>query len=148
METDDLSWVLNLEMCGEECPVLLHHCGMSCFVVERKALQRVVKAPQSIVGSIPQTTVTTNIYTSSKRASLSWKTLLTQETDCLSHSPLPSGWMLRSINCRTTRLRNSFFFRLQDGWTLVVLCSLCCSQPEETDMWSHLSFHCTQFDYF
>lgn len=146
-------------MCGEECPVLLHHCGMSCFVVERKALQRVVKAPQSIVGSSPQTTVTTNIYTSRKRASLSWKTLLTQETDCLSHSPQagccgasiaePPDWgTASSSGCKTVEL----------WWCSVVsaapsqrkqTCEATCLSTAHNFIifrkWSYFYWHCIYF---
>ncbi|KAI3355434.1 hypothetical protein L3Q82_017900, partial [Scortum barcoo] len=83
----------------------------SCSAAEKKALQRVVKAAQRTVGrSLP---TTTDIYT-----------FQMQETGLLHHEgphshcthelfapPLPSGRRLRSIKSRTTRLRNSFFFR-------------------------------------
>ncbi|KAI4901271.1 hypothetical protein NFI96_004577 [Prochilodus magdalenae] len=79
----------------------------SCSAADRKALQRVVKAAQRSVGvSLP--TTTTDIYTSRcrKRA-----TCIMKDPTHPAHSlfvPLPSGRRLRSIKCRTNRLRNSF----------------------------------------
>ncbi|KAI4898113.1 hypothetical protein NFI96_015382, partial [Prochilodus magdalenae] len=78
----------------------------SCSAADRKALQRVVKAAQRSVGvSLP---TTTDIYTSRcrKRA-----TCIMKDPTHPAHSlfvPLPSGRRLRSIKCRTNRLRNSF----------------------------------------
>uniref|UniRef100_A0A3B1IEK6 Reverse transcriptase domain-containing protein n=1 Tax=Astyanax mexicanus TaxID=7994 RepID=A0A3B1IEK6_ASTMX len=78
----------------------------SCSAADRKALQRVVKAAQRIVGvSFPSTT---DIYTSRcrKRA-----TCIRKDPTHPAHAlfvPLPSGRRLRSIKCKTTRLRNSF----------------------------------------
>uniref|UniRef100_A0AAR2JX07 Reverse transcriptase domain-containing protein n=1 Tax=Pygocentrus nattereri TaxID=42514 RepID=A0AAR2JX07_PYGNA len=78
----------------------------SCSAADRKALQRVVKAAQRIVGvSLPSTT---DIYTSRcrKRA-----TCIKKDPTHPAHAlfvPLPSGRRLRSIKCKTTRLRNSF----------------------------------------
>ncbi|KAI4891554.1 hypothetical protein NFI96_034005 [Prochilodus magdalenae] len=78
----------------------------SCSAADRKALQRVVKAAQRSVGvSLP---TTTDIYTSRcrKRA-----TCIMRDPTHPAHSlfvPLPSGRRLRSVKCRTNRLRNSF----------------------------------------
>ncbi|KAI4887474.1 hypothetical protein NFI96_007943, partial [Prochilodus magdalenae] len=78
----------------------------SCSAADRKALQRVVKAAQRSVGvSLP---TTTDIYTSRcrKRA-----TCIMKDPTHPAHSlfvPLPSGRRLRSIKCKTNRLRNSF----------------------------------------
>uniref|UniRef100_A0A3B1KLM0 Reverse transcriptase domain-containing protein n=1 Tax=Astyanax mexicanus TaxID=7994 RepID=A0A3B1KLM0_ASTMX len=78
----------------------------SCSAADRKALQRVVKAAQRIVGvSFPSTT---DIYTSRcrKRA-----TCIRKEPTHQAHAlfvPLPSGRRLQSIKCKTARLRNSF----------------------------------------
>ncbi|KAI4877369.1 hypothetical protein NFI96_009196, partial [Prochilodus magdalenae] len=78
----------------------------SCSAADRKALQRVVKAAQRSVGvSLP---TTTDIYTSRcrKRA-----TCIMKDPTHPVHSlfvPLPSGRRLRSIKCKTNRLRNSF----------------------------------------
>ncbi|KAI3362841.1 hypothetical protein L3Q82_001884 [Scortum barcoo] len=88
------------------CIIVWH--GSSCSAVEKKALQRVVKAAQRTVGcSLP---TTTDIYTSRcrKRASC----IMKDPTHTTAHAlfvPLPSGRRLRSIKSRTTRLRNSFF---------------------------------------
>ncbi|XP_049329271.1 uncharacterized protein LOC125791563 [Astyanax mexicanus] len=77
----------------------------SCSAADRKALQRVVKAAQRIVGvSLPSTT---DICTSRcrKRA-----TCIRKDPAHPAHAlfvPLPSGRRLRSIKCKTTRLRNS-----------------------------------------
>ncbi|KAI4898399.1 hypothetical protein NFI96_002300 [Prochilodus magdalenae] len=77
-----------------------------CSAADRKALQRVVKAAQRSVGvSLP---TTTDIYTSRcrKRA-----TCIMKDPTHPAHSlfvPLPSGRRLRSVKCRTNRLRNSF----------------------------------------
>ncbi|KAI4871444.1 hypothetical protein NFI96_013072, partial [Prochilodus magdalenae] len=77
-----------------------------CSAADRKALQRVVKAAQRSVGvSLP---TTTDIYTSRcrKRA-----TCIMKDPTHPAHSlfvPLPSGRRLRSIKCKTNRLRNSF----------------------------------------
>ncbi|KAI4896969.1 hypothetical protein NFI96_005599 [Prochilodus magdalenae] len=79
----------------------------SCSAADRKALQRVVKAAQRSVGvSLP--TTTTDIYTTRcrKRA-----TCIMRDPTHPAHSlfvPLPSGRRLRSVKCRTNRLRNSF----------------------------------------
>ncbi|KAI4893701.1 hypothetical protein NFI96_000602 [Prochilodus magdalenae] len=78
----------------------------SCSAADRKALQRVVKAAQRSVGvSLP---TTTDIYTSRcrKRA-----TCIMRDPTHPAHPlfvPLPSGRRLRSVKCRTNRLRNSF----------------------------------------
>ncbi|KAI4891381.1 hypothetical protein NFI96_025937, partial [Prochilodus magdalenae] len=78
----------------------------SCSAADRKALQRVVKSAQRSVGvSLP---TTTDIYTSRcrKRA-----TCIMKDPTHPAHSlfvPLPSGRRLRSMKCKTNRLRNSF----------------------------------------
>ncbi|KAI4892922.1 hypothetical protein NFI96_001303 [Prochilodus magdalenae] len=78
----------------------------SCSAADSKALQRVVKAAQMSVGvSLP---TTTDIYTTRcrKRA-----TCIIKDPTHPAHSlfvPLPSGRRLRSIKCKTNRLRNSF----------------------------------------
>ncbi|KAI4891278.1 hypothetical protein NFI96_006373, partial [Prochilodus magdalenae] len=78
----------------------------SCSAADRKALQRLLKAAQKSVGvSLP---TTTDIYTSRcrKRA-----TCIMKDATHPAHShfvPLPSGRRLRSIKCKTNRLRNSF----------------------------------------
>ncbi|KAI4883399.1 hypothetical protein NFI96_032448 [Prochilodus magdalenae] len=104
----EASWARELYRCVVES-VLCSSINLwhgSCSAADRKALQRVVKAAQRSVGvSLP---TTMDIYTSRcrKRA-----TCIMKDPTHPAHSlfvPLPSGRRLRSIKCKTNRLRNSF----------------------------------------
>lgn len=95
-------------------------CG-SCSVAERKALQRVVKTAQRIIGTPLPATEDIQRKRCLRRA----RNILKDSSHPALFSPLSSGRCFRCLRTRTSRLKNSYFHNC----LFIELCTSLIPQP-------------------